>query len=147
MPSTAPDPCPRYRPRPPTNPLKEIVEDHVEEMLEVYDERFFSTYGPLHPRVRELFESFTRCGDLHFGFLRMRCPDCGHEKLLPVSSIVIALKKSWPLSELRAETRHCLGRAHGHGSIEKPIPALIVAPQSFGSLLNPHAHLHDCVFR
>ena len=85
MPSTAPDPCPRYRPRPPTNPLKEIVEDHVEEMLEVYDERFFSTYGPLHPRVRELFEALTRCGDPHFGFLRMRCPDCGHEKLLPFS--------------------------------------------------------------
>ena len=50
-----------------------------------WPERFFSTYGPLHPRVRELFESFTRCGDLHFGFLRMRCPDCGHEKLLPFS--------------------------------------------------------------
>ena len=28
-------------------------------------------------------------------------------------------------------------------SIEKPIPAMIVAPQSFGSLLNPHAHLHS----
>ena len=26
---------------------------------------------------------------------------------------------------------------------EKPIPAMIVAPQSFGSLLNPHAHLHS----
>ena len=85
VPDSAAKPCPRYRPRAPTNPLKEIVEDHLEEMLEVYDERFFSTYGPLHPRVRDLFESFLRCGDLHFGFLRMRCPDCGHEKLLPFS--------------------------------------------------------------
>lgn len=85
MDSSLPDLGPRYRPRAPTNPLKEIVEDHLEELLEVYDERFFSTYGPLHPRVGELFESFLRCGDLHFGFLRMRCTDCGHEKLLPFS--------------------------------------------------------------
>ena len=28
-------------------------------------------------------------------------------------------------------------------TIEKPIPAMIVAPQSFGNLLNPHAHLHS----
>ena len=28
-------------------------------------------------------------------------------------------------------------------TIEKPIPAMIVAPQSFGGLLNPHAHLHS----
>ena len=27
-------------------------------------------------------------------------------------------------------------------TIEKPIPAMIVAPQSFGNLLNSHAHLH-----
>ncbi len=60
-------------------------EEDRTEGFEVYDERFFSTYGPLHPRVRDLFESFLRCGDLHFGFLRMRCPDCGHEKLLPFS--------------------------------------------------------------
>jgi hypothetical protein len=85
MDSTLPDLGPRYRPRAPTNPLKEIVEDHLEELLEVYDERFFSTYGPLRPRVRDLFEAFTRCGDPHYGFLRMRCPDCGHEKLLPFS--------------------------------------------------------------
>ena len=85
MDSSLPDLGPRYRPRAPTNPLKEIVEDQLEELLEVYDERFFSTYGPLHPRVGELFESFLRCGDLHFGFLRMRCTDCGHEKLLPFS--------------------------------------------------------------
>jgi hypothetical protein len=27
-------------------------------------------------------------------------------------------------------------------TIDKAIPAMIVAPQSFGNLLNPHAHLH-----
>ena len=80
---------PGYRPRSSTNDLKEIVEDALEELLRVYDERFRSTYGPLHPRVKELLERFTRCGDLHFGFVRLRCsnPDCPRKSdfLLPFS--------------------------------------------------------------
>ena len=56
-----------------TNALKEIVEDHLEELLRVYDERFRLNYGPFHPRVKDLLERFTRCGDPHFGFLRLRC--------------------------------------------------------------------------
>ncbi len=27
-------------------------------------------------------------------------------------------------------------------TIEDPVPAMLVAPQSFGNLVNPHAHLH-----
>lgn len=77
--------CPKYRPRPATDDLKDIVEDHLEELLEVYDQRFRRGYGPLHPRVRDLLESFLRCGDPHFGFLRLRCPNCGENKLLPFS--------------------------------------------------------------
>ncbi len=74
-----------YRPRAATNDLKEIVEDHLEELFGVYDERFRSLYGPLHPRVKELLESFLRCGDPHFGFLRLRCPLCGQNTLVPFS--------------------------------------------------------------
>ena len=69
---------PRYRPRSASNVLKEIVEDSLEELLSSWQERFAEDHGPLHARVKKLFESFTRCGDLHFGFLRLRCenPDC-----------------------------------------------------------------------
>ena len=99
MDSTLPDLCPRYRPRAPTNPLKEIVEDHLEELLEVYDERFFSTYGPLHPRVGEL------------------------------SRVAYAATRKFFTAQFPA--------------IEGAVPGMIVAPQSFGNLLNPHAHLHS----
>ena len=58
-----------YRPRSNTNALKAIVEEHLEEFLQVYDERFRTTYGPMHPRVRDLLEAYVRCGDLHSGFL------------------------------------------------------------------------------
>jgi hypothetical protein len=78
-----------YRPRPTTNDLKEIVEDSLEGLFPVWDERFRKNYGPLHPRVKDLFESYLRCGDLHFGFLRLRCsnPDCSRktERILPFS--------------------------------------------------------------
>ena len=91
MSTTAPDLCPRYRPRSPTNLLKEIVEDHLEELTQNYDERLLGTYGPLHPRVRELFERFLRCGDLHFGFMRLYCDDCRENKYIPHSCNVRGL--------------------------------------------------------
>jgi len=54
------------------------VEDSLEELFRVWNERFRESHGSLPARVRELFERFTRCGDLHFGFARLRCvnPDC-----------------------------------------------------------------------
>jgi len=68
----------RYRPRSASNPLKEIVEDSLGDLLASWDDRFASEHGPLHSRVKKLFEAFTRCGDLSFGFLRLRCsnPEC-----------------------------------------------------------------------
>ena len=66
-----------------------MIKDHLEEFLHVYDDRFRATYGPMHPRVRDLLEAYVRCGDLHFGFLRLRCcnSDCGDktERLVPFS--------------------------------------------------------------
>ena len=89
MPATAAAGRPGYRPRSATNDLKEIVEDSMEELFGVWDARFRERFGPLHPRTRSLLERFLRCGDLHFGFLRLRCdnPDCRHkgERLVPFS--------------------------------------------------------------
>ena len=78
MPACPAEGAPRYRPRSASNPLKEIVEDALEDLLQFWDERFANEHGPLHPRVKKLFEAFTRCGDLSFGFLRLRCsnPEC-----------------------------------------------------------------------
>jgi len=57
----------------------------LEEMLRVYDEKYSSTYGPLHSRVKQLFKEFLKCGDAHFGFIRLWCHDCSEEKLVPYS--------------------------------------------------------------
>ena len=78
MPASLAGATPRYRPRPASNALKEIVENTLEELCSSWDARFEKEFGSLHPRVRKRFESFVRCGDLHFGFLRLVCthPDC-----------------------------------------------------------------------
>ena len=39
----------------------------------------------LPQHVTKEFESFLRCGILAYGFLRLRCEDCHHEKLLAFS--------------------------------------------------------------
>ncbi len=74
-----------YVPRASRNTLKDIVEAHFEELEQVYDDRFRNNCGPLHPRVIDLFKRFQRCGDLHFGFLRLCCEDCAYERLVPFS--------------------------------------------------------------
>jgi len=91
-PASSPNPAAAafgYRPRGYTNGLKQIVEDHLDELVRVWDERFAPECGPLHPRVKDLLERFVRCGDLHFGFLRLRCANeqftAKGEKIVPYS--------------------------------------------------------------
>ena len=78
MPTALSTPAQGYVPRCATNDLKDIIEDWLEELVRVYDDKFLSSYGPFHPRVKELLERYVRCGDPHFGFLRLRCinPEC-----------------------------------------------------------------------
>jgi len=39
----------------------------------------------LPPFVKDEFDAFLECGILAHGFLRLRCADCGHDKLLAFS--------------------------------------------------------------
>jgi hypothetical protein len=79
MPSS-PGAASRYQPRPASNQLKEIVGDAMEELFQVWDERFRENYGALPRRVRELLERFLECGDPHYGFVRLRCVNPDYHK-------------------------------------------------------------------
>ncbi len=87
MPSAPATAATGYRPRPASNLLKEIVEENLEALLRVWDERFRDTHGPLQRRVRTVLDDFLRCGDVHFGFVRLKCcnPECPKksERILP----------------------------------------------------------------
>ena len=47
--------------------------------------RFSSTEEDLHEEETVEFEAFLECGILAHGFLRLRCGECAHEKLVAFS--------------------------------------------------------------
>lgn len=75
-----------YEPR---NPRKttyfQCVQAHFEDLEMVWDDRYERQYGFFRPYVRDVIYRYLDCGDLHLGFARVRCQDCGHEYLLPFS--------------------------------------------------------------
>jgi len=181
----------KYFPRGATNQLKEIVDDNLEALLRIYDERYRSRYGPFHPRVKSLLERYVRCGDPHFGFLRLRCTNpecpCKGERIVPFSckargicescgqrravawaermvddvlpdvayaQIVFTIPKMlrggflWDRTlygdlcrSAYAATRKFFEAQFP--ALEKPVPAMVAAPQSFGDLLGYHPHCHS----
>jgi ribosomal protein S27E len=182
----APGRGPGYRPRAATNALKELVEDKLEELFRAWDERFRKGHGPLHGRLRKLFDEYLKCGDPHHGFLRLRCPGCAEEKIVPFSCKSRGLcpscskKRAIAWAERMVEevlpvvpyaglvfTIPKMLRPHflwdrclysdlcrqayaatleflraQFPELQGAVPAMIISPQSFGSLLNFHPHLH-----
>ena len=86
MVSCAAQHAPVYRPRQPRcSPLYRTIERYFPEFKRTYDLRYAKRYGPWRPIIGEVARRFLRCGDLHFGFARVRCPDCRHEMFVAFS--------------------------------------------------------------
>ena len=80
------EPLPLYRPRnPQASGLWRVMDRHFATFQRVYDERFEAKYGFWRPIVERSVTAFLRCGDLHEGFARVRCPDCKHEMFVAFS--------------------------------------------------------------
>jgi len=79
----APAHAARYeRRRPEHTLLHRLVREHLETFLAEVQAR---TGTGLPGFVRDEFEAFLQCGILAHGFLRVRCADCAHEKLVAFS--------------------------------------------------------------
>ncbi len=77
---------PVYKQRnPKTSQYYQCVEDNFEILEEVYDDRFSKQYGYFRPYVKDVIYRYLECGDLHNGFARVKCSECGHEYLLAYS--------------------------------------------------------------
>jgi hypothetical protein len=76
---------PTYRPRrPQTSILHRVVRENLLTFVEEGVER--SAHGDGYPAyVVKEFGDLLGCGDLSRGFARVRCRDCGFERLLPFS--------------------------------------------------------------
>ncbi len=61
--------------------LYQIVQENLETFLQATGERG----GGLPRYVRQTFRRFLGCGILQNGFVRVRCSDCGFNRLVPFS--------------------------------------------------------------
>jgi hypothetical protein len=78
--------CRVYRPRRARDtPLFRLVEQHLEEFLRVYEERFAKTHGSLRPVVERVLRGFMRCELVEHGFARLWCGTCRTSVLCPFS--------------------------------------------------------------
>jgi hypothetical protein len=67
------------RRRPEETTLYQLVQENVETFFAQVEAE---TGTGLPDFVKDEFEAFLDCGILANGFLRLRCPDCAHEKLV-----------------------------------------------------------------
>jgi hypothetical protein len=61
------------------------VEQHLEELLRVWPERFGRQHGPLRPVVERVLREFLKCGLLEHGFGRLWCSKCRRSVLVAFS--------------------------------------------------------------
>ena len=80
-PALSGDAPPYERHRPEQTPLYALVEEHYPQFLERLDAEGVS----LPHFVIEEFEAYLKCGRLEYGFLRVKCDACQHEKLVAFS--------------------------------------------------------------
>ena len=50
-----------------------------------FADRYQAKYGRWRSIIRRSVAAFLKCGDLHHGFARVRCGDCGHEMFVSFS--------------------------------------------------------------
>jgi hypothetical protein len=75
-----------YRPRNPrASDYYKCVASHFEELEQVWDDQYAPRFGFWRPHVMDVIQRYLDCGDLHCGFARVKCADCGHEYLLGFS--------------------------------------------------------------
>ena len=58
---------------------------YFERFLHEYEHRFEKEYGYLRPIVQEVVDKYLDCGNPKNGFARIKCKDCGLERLLMFS--------------------------------------------------------------
>jgi hypothetical protein len=75
-----------YNPRnPKASAYYKCVENHFEELEQVWDDMYAPKYGFWRGHIMTVIYKYLDCGDLHMGFARVRCEECGHEYLLAFS--------------------------------------------------------------
>ncbi|MEA3422151.1 MAG: transposase zinc-binding domain-containing protein [Acidobacteriota bacterium] len=67
------------------HPERTVFFHYFEKFLLEYEKRFEREYGYLRPVIQEVVNKYLDCGNPKCGFARIRCPECGTERLLTFS--------------------------------------------------------------
>jgi len=70
---------------PEASPFYKLVTEHFDEFERVYPQRYELRFGFWRPVIREAIDKFLECGDLRYGFARVRCPKCGENFVVAFS--------------------------------------------------------------
>ena len=87
------------RHRPEQTTLYRLVQQHAQSFFAQSAE---AAGARLPQFVRDEFDAFLECGILAHGFLRLRCGDCGHDKLVAFSLRHLGTRLRRPQRALRA---------------------------------------------
>ncbi len=80
--SQANPPLALYRPRQPQNStLYQLLEAYYEDVKALWEERFEKKYGFWRGFVDTVVARYFDCGVAQAGFARLKCDDCGSERL------------------------------------------------------------------
>jgi hypothetical protein len=75
-----------YRPRNPRKTaLYQLMEAHYEEVKALWEDRFEKIYGCWRGFIDHAIWRYLDCGIEKAGFARLKCCDCGRERLLTLS--------------------------------------------------------------
>lgn len=62
-----------------------VMFHYFDEFVSEYENRFEREYGYFRPVIQEVVDKYLDCGNPKCGFARIRCPECGTERLLTFS--------------------------------------------------------------
>ena len=108
-PDGAPVHCERHRPEQTT--LYRLVQQHAATFIAQTEA---AAGADLPQFVKDEFDAFLECGILAHGFLRLRCGDCGHDKLVWRASSSVSGKTTfrmagWTGMNIAGSVGHGLG--------------------------------------
>ncbi len=87
-----------YRPCQPENSAYyQCVEDHFEDLEQVYEERFERAYGFYRPYLRSVIYRYLECGILRNGFARVLAEHVGNAVVFFASNLTPTTGATFPV--------------------------------------------------
>ena len=119
----APVHCERHRPEQTT--LYGLVQENAQTFFAQAEE---AAGAGLPQFVKDELDAFLECGILAHGFLRLRCGDCGHDKLVAFSCKRRGFCPSCGARRMAQTAAHLVGQVIRHVPVRQWVLSLPIPP-------------------